>query len=248
MKKISVAFLMLFMCLLVSANKTEPTTTEVKDTIRRQNEISLVITDLIDGSYQFRYERKLGKHLSIGLGVAYKTKDGLVGISGIDRERIQTGDIEYSGFKLVPDVRYYLNKTQQYELDGFYFGAYMKYFDFSSNINGNYTSIYEKDYVIDINADMNILSMGLMVGYKLAISKRFNIDFLIFGPGASRQSYSLENKEPLPDEFYDDLNQSLENLSLYDFVNSDFRFNFKKSRSSFTTASFRYGLTVGYTF
>jgi len=219
-----------------------------RDTTHRINEIGVVVTDLVDGSYQFRYERKLGRHISVGLGTALKGEEGLVNISGIDRERLKTNDISYSGFKLIPDVRYYLNKTQQFELDGFYFGLYMKYFHFKSNIDGTYITSAGESYVLDFDAKIHILSTGLMLGYKLAVSKRFNIDFMILGPGTSNHSYKLINKKPVPDEFYDDLNEALKNFSLYDFVNGDFNFRLKNAKTNFSTISFRYGLTVAYTF
>jgi len=218
------------------------------DSTGYRNELSLVITDLIDGSYQCRYERKLKGHFSVGLGTAMKTKKGLVNISGIDKEKIQTSNITYSGFKLIPDVRYYLKKTQQYELDGFYFGAYSKYFHFGSDINGTYINNDSEEYKIDMNVNINILSMGFMVGYKLALNKRFTVDFLILGPGSSRQSYKIKNKVELPEEFYDDLNEALQNFSLYDFIGSDFRFHFQDAKTDFSTLSFRYGITVGYSF
>ncbi|WP_346859178.1 DUF3575 domain-containing protein [uncultured Draconibacterium sp.] len=248
MKKLRFVFLMLLMGQLIYAQKSKIDTVVVDDSKQRLNEISLVVTDLIDGSYQFRYERKLGSHISVGMGTALKGKNGLLSISGIDREQIKTGDITYSGFKLIPDVRYYLNKTQQYQLDGFYFGAYSKYFHFNSNINGTYINKNEKAYPINLDAKMRILSLGLMVGYKLAVTKRINVDFLILGPGTSNQKYKLDFKEFLPDEFYDDLNEALKNFSVYDLINGDFQFDVRDAKTQFTTVSFRYGLTVGYTF
>ena len=247
MKKLLV--IVLFLCgVIFSISAKEKETSLKTDSTFRINEISLVVSDLIDGSYQIRYERKLSDHISLGLGTAFKTKKGLVRISGIDREQLKTGDITYSGFKLIPDVRYYLNKTQQYQLDGFYFGAYSKYFHFSSNLNGTYFTKEAKEYNLDMDAKINIFSTGLMVGYKLALNNRFMLDFLIIGPGTSRQKYKLKNKTELPEEFYEDLNNALENFSLYDFIQSDFRFDFKDRRTSFSTVSFRYGLTIGYTF
>jgi len=221
---------------------------EKADTLQRKNEIGLVLTDLVDGSYQFRYERKVGTHISVGLGTAIKTKEGLVTISGIDRERIKTGDITYSGIKLIPDVRYYLSKTQQYQLDGFYFGAYSKYFHFGSDLSGTYINEEQVNYTVAFDAKINILSFGLMLGYKLALNNRFNIDFMILGPGTSHQSYKLVPRTEIPDEFYDDLNEALKNFSFYDFIQSDFRFDFKESKTDFSTFSFRYGITVSYTF
>ncbi|WP_321369606.1 DUF3575 domain-containing protein [uncultured Draconibacterium sp.] len=247
MKKLFVLVLCSYFIMLSAVAQEKESKVEA-DSIFRINEISLVVTDLIDGSYQFRYERKFNEHISIGLGTAIKTKEGLINISGIDRERLKTGDITYSGIKLIPDVRYYLNKTQQYQLDGFYFGAYAKYFHFTSNINGMYISSKPREYTIDMDAKINILSLGLLVGYKLALNSRFTIDFLILGPGTSHHKYKLYNHTELPEEFYEDLNQALQNLSLYDLVESDFRFDFKDRRTEFSTISFRYGLTIGYTF
>lgn len=222
--------------------------TEVPDSLMRQNEISVVITDLIDGSLQVRYERKVGDHISAGLGVAFKSKSGLLSISGIDKEHIKTGDITYSGLKLIPDVRYYLNNTQQYALDGFYFGAYSKYFHFSSDLHGTYINDEMESFDINFDAKINVFSVGLMIGYKLAINNRLNVDFMILGPGTSNQSYKLIPKSQIPEEFYEDLNEALENFSMFDLIHSDFRFNFKRAETRFSTFSFRYGITVGYTF
>lgn len=247
MKNIGIFFLLiLFVCNSFAAEKG--LRKEKTDSVKRYNEIGLVVTDLVDASYQFRYERKLTPHISVGLGTAFKGDQGLVKISGIDRERLKTGDITYSGFKLIPDVRYYLNKTQQFELDGFYFGAYMKYFNFHSDLTGTYFTSAGEEYILDFDARVNILSTGLMLGYKLAVSKRFNIDFMILGPGTSNHSYKLKNRKPVPDEFYEDLNEALKNFSVYDFINGDFNFRLKDEKTSFSTLSFRYGITVAYTF
>lgn len=87
-----------------------------------------------------------------------------------------------------------------------------------------------------------------MFGYKLPISKHFNIDFMIAGPGTGHYNFKLENEKDLPDEFYDDLNTTLEKYSLLDFINSDFRFSDVNRRSKFSALSFRYGIAIGYTF
>lgn len=247
MKNIGLIFVLIFLSTIAYSSEKD-NTNEKADTISRKNEIGLVVTDLIDGSFELRYERKVGNHISLGLGAAMKGKSGLFTISGIDRERLKTGDITYSGFKLIPDVRYYLEKTQQYELDGFYFGAYSKYFHFNSDLNGSYISKDGTNYDIAFDAKINILSVGLMLGYKLALNKHFNLDFMILGPGTSHHSYKLVPTKQIPDEFYDDLNEALKNFSLYDLIQSDFRFNFKESKTNFSTFSFRYGLTVSYTF
>ena len=48
--------------------------------------------------------------------------------------------------------------------------------------------------------------------------------------------------------FYENLNDALEEYSILDFINGDFRFSNIDSRSKFSAFSFRYGIALGYTF
>ena len=221
---------------------------EEKDSVLYNNQISLELIDITNGTLHLKYERKVGENISLGISAGYKTKQGFVYLSGIDTEHIKTSDLYYNGFKVVPEIRYYLKKTQQYNLDGFYFGAYLKYSHYNSDLFGTFINKEGQDYRIDANAKLNITSLGLQVGYKLAISERFNIDFIIVGPGTSYHNYSLHNNTELPDEFYDDLTEALKKYSLYDLLNSDFEFNIKKARANFMMPTFRYGISIGYTF
>lgn len=237
---------LVFSFLLFSVTKTiaqeEPEATKYK------NEIGVVLTDLIDASYQLKYERLLGKHFSVALGVALKGEEGLINLSGLNTEKLQTGGISYSGYKIVPEVRYYIKNTQQYLMDGFYFGAYLKYSSFSSDLDGNYIDDASENFTIAFDADLRVTSVGFMAGYKWAISKRFSIDFLIAGPGAGFYSFSLKNTEDLPEEFYEDLNEALEQYSIFDFLDGDFRFSSTSRASRFALPTFRYGISLGYSF
>jgi len=220
--------------------------------ISRKNEIGFEILDLIDGSYHFSYERLAWKNFSFVLGAGYKTEDGLVNLSGIDREKIQTNNITYDGFKLIPEIRYYIKKTQSYSLDGFYIGLYYKYARYKSDLVGTYypdgQDMPDTSTGIEFVATLRSSAVGFMLGYKLPVTKRFTLDFMIAGPGAGRYNISLVNKKDLPEEFYDDLNTALENYSFLDFINADFRFSETNLKSAFGFPSFRYGISVGYSF
>jgi hypothetical protein len=85
-----------------------------------------------------------------------------------------------------------------------------------------------------------------MIGYKLPIGKRFSIDFLIAGPGAVWHKYRVENKKDLPDEFYEDLNQALEEY--FDSLYLEFTLSKVQETIDFVLPSFRYGISVGYRF
>jgi hypothetical protein len=82
----------------------------------------------------------------------------------------------------------------------------------------------------------------------LPVSKHFNIDFLIAGPGAGTYKFSLDAVTPAPAEFWLDLNDALEIYSIADLINADFEFTPTENSDSLILPSFRYGITLGYSF
>ncbi len=241
MKKLLCTIIILFAGLTVHGQ-------ELDETKRTKNEIGIELSDFIDAAIQLKYERLLGEHISVGVGVGYKGDGGIIGLSGLDTDQIKTGDISYSGLKIIPEVRYYLNKTGQIGMDGFYFGAYLKYSNFQSDLVGTYIDSADESFVIEFDADIYITSIGFMVGYKLPVSKKFSIDFLIAGPGVGFYKFKIENKKDLPDEFYEDLNKALDQYSLFDLLDGDFRFESTNEKTDFNRLSFRYGISLGYSF
>lgn len=226
---------------------------DVKEKRIVKNEISFETLQLINGVYQISYERYIWNNFSAALALGYKGKEGLINISGLNYTgpnggRVLTNDLYYTGFQIIPEIRYYLKNTSSNNLNGFYIGLYFKFSQYNSDLTGTYIASDNTSYEIDFETKLNISSTGLMVGYKLPITKRFNIDFIIAGPGAGNYNASIVNKKDLPDEFYENLNEALENYSILDFINSDFRFSNIDSRSKFSAISFRYGIALGYTF
>ena len=214
----------------------------------RKNEIGVSVSDLINGAFQVQYERMVGEHISVGMGIGYKGDEGLIRLSGLDTDQLKTGDITYSGFKFIPAVKYYLNSTTRYSMDGFYFGGFLKYSNYSSDLNGTYIDSNNDSYIVQFDADFNITSVGFMIGYKLPISQRMSIDFLIAGPGVGFHNYELTNKADLPEEFYEDLNEALDQYSFFDFINGDFRFSDTNGKTNFSVGALRYGISLGYSF
>ncbi len=214
-----------------------------------KNQVNFTVTDIFNGMYSFSYERKISKHFTVDLGFGYKTDEGLIAFSGIDREQLKTNDITYSGFKIEPEFRYYIEESDNGAmLSGFYMGAYLKYSNFKSDLIGTFIDSDDISYAIAYAADLSVTSVGLMIGYKLPIKKHFFIDFLIAGPGSGSYKFDLETTQTPPDEFYDVLNDALDDYSLFDLINSDFKFSERNLDSKFSVFSFRYGISVGYSF
>ena len=242
--------LLILFILLLSISSFGQDLEDSKNIREVKNEFSFELLQIVNGVYQFTYERHVWNNFSAVLGVGIKGKEGLVNLSGIDREQIKTGDIYYTGFHIAPEIRYYINGTNKFDqkLNGFYLGLYYKYSSYTSELTGRYIDSNNVNYDIAFDMDLDISSVGLLIGYKLAITKRFNIDFMIAGPGSGSYDFKLTNKRDLPDEFYDDLNEALEEYDLLDFINGDFRFSNVNNKSNFNAFSFRYGIAIGYTF
>ena len=213
-----------------------------------KNEVDLVLSDLLDGALQLKYERGLGEHFSVSLGLGYKGEDGLINWSGLNTEKIKTGGISYSGFKIIPEVRYYLKNNGHVAMKGFYLGAYLKYSNYQSDLTGRYITDDLESYGLDFKADINVTSLGLMVGYKLPITEKISVDFLIAGPGTGFYNFSLKNEQDLPDEFYEDLSEALNKYNIFDMLDGNFRFTATHRKSDFNLLTLRYGISVGYSF
>ncbi|QDO94833.1 DUF3575 domain-containing protein [Formosa sediminum] len=212
------------------------------------NEISFEVPQILNAVYQLSYERYIWKNFTANLGIGYKGKEGLVKLSGLDGEHIKTDEIFYTGYQIIPEIRYYLKSTARKPLIGFYFGAYFKYSNYNSDFDGDYINQYEEHLSFEFDMSTSVSSVGLMFGYKLPISKHFNIDFMIAGPGAGHYNFKFKNSKDLPDEFYDDLNEALEDYTILDLINSDFKFSKVNRSSKFSAFSFRYGIAIGYMF
>jgi len=213
-----------------------------------KNEIGLTFSDLINNSYLITYERVVGEHISVGLGLGHKGKEGLIKFSGLDTEKLKTNDLTYSGTKIFPEFRYYINEKDNDILSGFYFGAYMKFVNYKSDLEGIFIDSEAIEYDLSFEGKISVSSIGLMVGYKLPISKRLYINFLIAGPGAGFYNFKLKNIIEPPQEFYDALNTALENYSLFDLLGADFEFNDTDLKADLTLPTFRYAMGISYSF
>ncbi|WP_431159380.1 DUF3575 domain-containing protein [Winogradskyella poriferorum] len=219
-----------------------------KEWDNRKNQIGVSVSDMVNGALQLEYERLIMKNVSFSFGFGYKGDNGLIRFSGLNGDQIKTNDLTYSGVKFIPAVRYYIKSTTRYSMDGFYVGTYAKFTNYKSNLDGTYLNDQDESFLVAFDADFSVLSVGLMIGYKLPISKRLTLDFLIIGPGRGFHNYEIENKSDLPEEFYEDLNEALDDYPIFDFVNADFRFSDVRSKTKFNAVTLRYGITLGYSF
>lgn len=212
---------------------------------QKKNHISIDPISPIFGSYQMQYEREIANHLSIGLNVGIKFSSGIIKVNGIDGNKVKTDEFNFTGYKLIPEIRWYLQKDQT-GLMGFYAGAYFKYLNITDDIVGVYTDDNLENHDFQFGANIHNYGGGIELGYKLRIKKRFFIDFLITGPGISFYSYSLNEVRPVPEAFYDELSKVLSDYGILKHIDSTI--DFKNQSGKITLPSYRYGIKIGYAF
>ncbi|WP_162086952.1 DUF3575 domain-containing protein [Chryseobacterium aquaeductus] len=210
-----------------------------------RNNISIDPFGLFFGSIQGTYERSISSSMSIGLNVGYKYNSGIFSVEGIDIDKISTKKFEFSGIKIIPEFRWYLEKGG---MTGFYIGGYLKYQNYKTPIEGIYTDNNYQTSPIDLVAQVKTTAVGLQVGYKLVIKKKFFADFLIAGPGFGSNTFEIKENKPLPQGFYNDLNDALEIYNLYDNYKLDVKFDTNQKTDKINLPTFRYGIKVGYMF
>ena len=217
--------------------------------MEQKNHIMLNPFALIFGTVQVQYERALNDDTSLGLSVGAKTSSGIFDTPGLNTFNVVTNDLSFSGIQIAPEFRWYLQETQRSHT-GFFLGAYYRYQNYKHDLIGTYTSsITLEDTPLDIRTTVITNSVGLEVGYKLPIKKHFYIDFLIAGPGIGFNKVTIQDKQPLPLEFYavDAALAIIEEYEALDALGTDIKFN-EKGEATFTLPAFHYGIRIGYSF
>ncbi|WP_109300955.1 DUF3575 domain-containing protein [Aquimarina sp. AU474] len=232
MKKVLIIYVLL--CTIINAQA------------QKKNHIGIDPFSPIFGTFQIQYERSIVDKLSVSLTTSYKWSSGLFEIPGIRFGSFSTRDFSFEGFKVVPEFRYYVQNTES-GLFGFYIGIYAKYQDSTGDIDGEYTDSDDIEFPIRMDAKIQTIATGFQAGYKLRVKRRFFIDFLIFGPGISYSEFELVEKEPVPQAFYDDLSEALEEYGFFDVINANFNIN-ANQKTNITLPAFRYGFKLGYAF
>jgi len=214
---------------------------------QKKNHINIDPFLPIFGTVQIQYERPVYKNVSFRLSVGWKTSSGIFKVKGFNTNRISTDDFNFKGIKIIPEFRWYVQNPDVL-LSGFYIGNYFKYQNYKDKIEGVYTDRNQGTHDFRIDAKMKTYAVGLQIGYKLMIMKRFFIDFIIAGPGVSFNTFKLEEKEGIPDAFYDDVSNVIANYSVLENFDTDFEFNLEKKTGTIVLPAFRYGMKLGYTF
>lgn len=198
----------------------------------------------------FSYERVIGKNMSASVQLGYLLFPKLVSdsIGGI---LALSGRSKY-GVNVAFDYRYYPgSRNRRPAPDGLYLGAFLSYYGFSfeNNFDILHTTVDQQG---KFTGKLNIINLGVSIGYQFIFWKRFSLDLLMFGPSLSHYMADLTvggNLDPdqiqnIDKEVVDKL---LARFPLLKSIFSDEKLTFTGSRSSLSVG-FRYSIQVGFHF
>ncbi|MEK6782442.1 MAG: hypothetical protein AABY93_12100 [Bacteroidota bacterium] len=162
---------------------------EVGDTTLRKNTIKLDITSywLYRNAVVFAYERiiKNKPYQTWGITAGFQQFPTLGTLDNINVTR----ETAATGLKLGGEYRFYLQKENKYGAPrGVYLGPYTSFHNYSNDrsiaVNNNGVLEYA-----ELNTDLNILNIGVQLGYQFVLNNRWTIDLVFIGPSVSNYSF-----------------------------------------------------------
>lgn len=201
-----IPYLILFFTLTLSIHQANAQ--QADDYEERKNTIKIDVTgDLYyRRSAIFSYERLTKPNQSFAFTAGYMEFPKLTSLGDNIKS---TRDVKRSGFKVGGEYRFYLAKENKYSAPrGVYIGPYLSYLSFTNQ--RNIESTLESGEVKSgfLKTDLDVMNIGVQLGYQFVLNNRWTIDLVFIGPSVSRYAaklsidgnYNIDEEELLQNE------------------------------------------------
>ncbi|HNV30457.1 MAG TPA: DUF3575 domain-containing protein [Cyclobacteriaceae bacterium] len=231
-----------------------PAQAQKGDTTLRKNVIKLDITSywLYRNAVVFAYERvtKNKPYQTWGVIAGYQQFPTVFG--KIDNTNVNvTGETQASGIKIGGEYRFYLQKENKYRAPhGVYLGPYTTFHNYSNGRSLEIDNNGVLEYA-DLKSDLNILNIGVQLGYQFILNNRWAIDLVFIGPSVSNYSFktSMDGTYTFdPDEITNEVVLDLmERFPAFKELVNEGEFA-SKGKVSTWAYGYRYQFQIGYHF
>jgi len=156
---------------------------EIDNTVDRKNIIKVDLTSywLYRNAIVFSYERVIKPNQTFAITAGYQQFPSFGLIDNVN----VTDETKASGLKFGGEYRFYLRKENKYRAPrGVYIGPYASFHNYSNDLNLeiDYEGILE---TVQFKTDLNILNLGVQLGYQFVLNNRWTIDLVFVGPSIS---------------------------------------------------------------
>ncbi|MDL5048700.1 DUF3575 domain-containing protein [Oscillatoria amoena NRMC-F 0135] len=222
-----------------------------KAEVARKNTIKVDLTSywLYRNAIVFSYERVMKPHQTLAVTAGYQQLPPL-GFLGSDSVNVQR-EANASGLKLGAEYRFYLARENKYNAPrGVYIGPYFSYHNYT---NGRILEVTTNGTpeTVTLDTDLNILNVGVQLGYQFVLNNRWAIDLVLIGPSAS--NYSIQTKlggnySFDPEDVKNEVIQAMiDRFPAFEQLLSEKEFE-GKGKISTWSAGYRYQFQIGYHF
>lgn len=154
------------------------------------------------------YERLITRNQSVGIQVGYLLLPRLKFLDKLNQIVVFSPKEKY-GVNLALDYRYYLfPRNNRPAPDGLYAGAFVSYygFKFENHLDLNKTALLNDGTIF---GKLNVVNLGINLGYQFIFWKRFSVDLLLLGPAYSFYSGQLGISGGLDPELVEQIDKDL---------------------------------------
>lgn len=198
----------------------------------------------------FTYERLIAKNHSMSLQLGYLIIPKIFGDTLANLVAL-TSNKRY-GVNIALDYRYYpWSRNRRPAPDGLYIGAYLSYYGFhwKNGLDILHTTVDQNG---ELNGNINVVNLGMSLGYQFIFWKRFTLDLLLFGPSISRYSGDIKITGNLDQSEIHNIDKEMVEklLARFPFLGMLFSkegLEFSGTKSSLSIG-FRYSIMVGFHF
>lgn len=223
----------------------------------RPNYVKLNIFPIALKTISLQYERGLGKHISVSLGLRLQPKGSLPFKNSILNSLESTdttardfvSNAQMSNWAITPEFRYYLGKKPQ---NGFYIAPFLRIGGNKLDWNYNYRKDDGTIKPVAFNGTVNSFGGGILFGAQWHLRSNIILDWWIIGPMYSSQKLSLNANADLSDlttKEREDLQENLEGLELFgQKVEAEVTSKGASASNTFAMPGLRTGFCIGYCF
>jgi hypothetical protein len=200
MKNLLLIFILTMFAGNLFGQDSEPTEEKFQNTLRYNisNPAIFGIKNII-----FGYERVLKKNRSFSIDIGLNQLPGFnsEGNNSQNESLVLLGGGKNRGVHFSADYRFYLKSENKFDAPrGVYIGPYYSFNSFDKSKNWMLTSDnFEGE--VETELGFRIHTIGAELGYQFQLSKRFMLDFVLFGPGVGIYKSKVDFESTLdPDD------------------------------------------------
>lgn len=213
-----------------------------------RNQIKLNLLGLPFRNVQFNYDYALHDQHTLGLSLNYMFPWRGIGNNDINNQYVSFANGVFRGSGINIQYKFYPYGSRKGMPGGIYFGGMLRHQRLRYQLDVSVDSQQDVDVDFLLNMQLNSYSIGLEVGYQLALSERFVLDLSFFGPRYAYNVFKAGADVSLSGDMYEEMTDGLNDYFGFDVINFVIDLERPSFRAPFNFVGWRSAIAIGYVF